>query len=129
MATHKVTMAVLGSGIELSKDISYTNTGVALIDGETLATASDDEEMAFTLDFSACKAFYLVSDQDITFDTNAADPGHDDQISLLANEPYVWHETSYHTFLIGTDITSVFISNNSGSTATIYCLALSDPTP
>ena len=129
MATHKVTMGVQGSGVSQSKDISYTNTGISLIDGETLATGSDDEEMDFTLDFSECKVFYLVSDQDVTFDTNAADPGHDDQIALLANEPYLWHETSYHTFLIGTDITSVFISNNSGETATIYCLALYDPTP
>ena len=128
MATHKVTMAVLGSGVELTKDINYTNTGIVGIDGETVATGQTDVEFAFTLDFSECKSFFLVSDQDVTFETNDG-AAADLVIALRANEPYLWHDTAYHTFLIADDVTSIFITNASGATATIYCMALFDPTP
>ena len=128
MATHKATLGFQGSGRSLTKDISYTDTGVSLIDGETVATGNDNVEFTFELDFSECKLFYLLSDQEVTFETNdGAAP--DDTWTLLADEPYVWHETSYHTFLITADITSILISNQSGATATIHCLALYDPTP
>lgn len=129
MATHKLTLAVEGSGISRSHDISDTDGGIALIDGETVATGETDYELSgFALDVSACSSFYLVSDQDVTFETNdGSSPG--DSIALKANEPYVWHDSSYDSFLLGTDVTSVFITNASGSTATIYCVALYDLTP
>ena len=128
MATHKVTMGIQGAGRSLTKNISYTNTGVSIIDGEQVAHGNDNVEFTFELDFSECKSFFLVSDQEVLFETNdGAAPT--DTWTLLANEPYQWHENAYHTFLITGDITSIFISNQSGATATIYCLALYDPTP
>jgi len=128
MATHKLTLAVEGSGVSRTKDISNTQAGVALIDGETVATAETDYEINFDLDVSACKSFYLESDQNVTFETNSGSAA-DDTIALLANKPYVWHTDAYDSFLLGTDVTSVFITNASGSTATIYCVALFDVTP
>ncbi len=129
MATHTIKLGVDGSGVARSKEISNTQAGVNIIDGETVADSSTDFEINFDLDVSACKSFYLESDQDVTFETNSgATP--DDTISLRANEPYLWHVNSYDSFLISTDITtSVFITNASGSTATIYCVALYDVTP
>ena len=127
MATHTVKFGIDGSGRARNKEISYTEAGVALIDGETVATAETDYEMVFALDVSECKSFYLESDQDVTFETNdGAAP--DNTIALRANEPYVWHEEAYDAFLLDTDVTSVFFTNASGSTATIYCLALYDVT-
>lgn len=128
MATHYLTIGVSGSGIARSKTISKSGTGVALIDGETVATAQTDSEINFDLDVSAVTAFYLESNQDITFETNDGSTP-DDTIALKANEPYIWHATSYDSFLLGTDVTSVFITNASGATATIYCSALYDATP
>jgi|GEM_PF-1794018 len=127
MSTHKLTLAVEGSGISKSYDISSTDTGVVLIDGETVADSQTDQEVEFALDVSKCKSFFLVSTQDVTFETNDGS-SPDDTISLRANEPYVWHTNSYDSFLLGTDVTSVFITNASGSTATIYCVALYDGT-
>jgi len=128
MATHKISLAVEGSGVSRTKTIENTQGGVALIDGETVVTASTDYEINFDLDVSACKSFYLESDQNVTFETNdGTTPA--DTIALLANKPYVWHVDSYDAFLLGTDVTSVFITNASGSTATIYCVALFDATP
>lgn len=128
MATHTVTLGIDGSGVRRSKNISNTQAGVALIDGETVATGETDYEINFDLDVSACKSFWLESDQDVTFETNSG-AAADDTIPLKANKPYVWHTDDYNSFLLGTDVTSVFITNASGSTATIYCVALFDVTP
>ncbi|NQT40316.1 MAG: hypothetical protein HQ581_22675 [Planctomycetes bacterium] len=129
MATHTLKLGVDGSGVARNKEISYTQAGVNLIDGETVADSETDFEINFDLDVSACVSFYLESDQDVTFETNSG-AAADDTIALKANEPYVWHTQSYDSFLLGTDITaSVFITNASGSTATIYCVALYDVTP
>jgi len=129
MAVHKIKLGVEGSGISRNKEISNTQAGVAMIDGEAVATAETDYELNFDLDVSACKSFYLESDQDVTFETNSG-AAADDTISLRANEPYVWHANSYEVaFLLTVDVTSVFITNTSGATATIYCVALFDVTP
>jgi len=129
MASHKIKFGIEGSGISRNKEISYTQAGVVLIDGEEVATGETDFEITFALDVSACKSFYLESDQDVTFETNSG-AAADDTIALKADEPYVWHSTSYDSFLLGTDVTTnVFITNASGSTATIYCVALFDVTP
>jgi len=117
-----------GSGVARSKEIVTTQAGVAIIDGESVADSQTDFELNFDLDVSACKSFYLESDQDVTFETNnGAAP--DDTIALKASEPYVWHTQSYDSFLLSTDVTSVFITNASGSAAVIYCVALFDVTP
>jgi len=131
MAEHTITIGVNGSAVGRRQTITSTQAGVNLIDGETVATGQTDFEINFDLDVSACVSFYLESDQDVEFETNSGTPGAGvDVISLLANEPYVWHTNSYDVFLLVTDITSsIFITNDSGSTATIYCVALYDVTP
>jgi hypothetical protein len=127
MATHRLQFIFEGSDVSLNREVSETETGVALIDGEEVATGTTDHEIGFDLDVSACKSFYLVSDQDVTFEDVAAGSGV--VIALKAGVPYVWHSDSYNAFLLTADVTSVFITNASGATATIYCLALYDPTP
>jgi hypothetical protein len=128
MATHNLKFSVSGSGVTREQTIANTQSGAALIDGETVATGETDYEINFDLDVSACKSFYLESDQDVTFETNSG-AAADDTIALKANKPYIWHVDAYDSFLLGTDVTSVFITNASGSTATIYCVALYDATP
>lgn len=128
MATHNLKMSVSGSGVTREQTIANTQGGVALIDGETVSTGETDYEINFDLDVSACKSFYLESDQDVTFETNDG-AAADDTIALKANKPYIWHADDYNSFLLGTDVTSVFITNASGATATIYCVALFDATP
>lgn len=129
MATHTITLGISGSGVTRSQKIASTSGGVNLIDGETVATGQTNFEINFDLDFSACTSFYLESTQDVLFETNSG-AAPDDSINLKANEPYIWHTNSYDSFKITADITtSIFITNDSGSTATIYCVALYDVTP
>ncbi len=128
MATHKIKLGVDGSGVARNKEIENTQAGISIIDGEAVATSETDYEINFDLDVSACKSFYLESDQDVTFETNSGSVP-DNTISLKADKPYVWHVDAYDSFLLSVDVTSIFITNASGSTATIYCVALYDATP
>lgn len=129
MATHKLRYIVEGSGISVDKEISSTGTGVALIDGETVATAQTDFQINFDLDVSAVKSFFLVSSQNITLETNAIDATGGNTLALIADEPYVWHDSDLNSFLLTEDVTTTYWTNASGATATIYCVALFDATP
>jgi hypothetical protein len=107
---------------------SFTGTLLTQIDGESVADSETDYEIVVALDVSAIQAIIITSDQDVTLETNSG-AAPDDTIALTANNPYVWYTGSYYTNLLTTDITSIFITNASGSTATIDVLALVDATP
>ena len=95
---------------------------------ESVATGNDDVEFFMALDVSEIIGIMILSDQNVTFETNdGAAPN--ETINLLAGVPYVWHENSYFANLLATDWVSVFISNQSGETATVQVLALVDATP
>ena len=129
MATHKIRLTFEGSGVSDTRLIETENTGVALIDGETIADSETDYQINFDLDVSACTSFYLVSDQDITLETNAVDATGGNTLALIADEPYIWHTSSLDSFLLDTDVTTTYWTNASGSSATVYCVALFDATP
>lgn len=132
MATHTLTYGIDGSGVARDVKVARTQVGVALLDGEPVADSTTNFVVAFVLDVSTVKSFYLNSDQDILLDTNldAPTPGVDgDVINLKANIPYVWHgpvADAYDTFLLGVDVTDFRFTNTSGSTANIDCVALYD---
>lgn len=129
MAQHVLKYGVSGSGMVKKIDVSNTQVGVAVLDGEPVADSTTNFVVAFELDVSTVKSFYLNSSQDILLDTNvdAPNPGVDgDVISLLANIPYVWHATDYNTFLLTVDVTDLRFTNASGGIATIDLVALYD---
>lgn len=128
MAKFQISRRAQYNSVQLDRVKEYSGSLVTMIDGEVVADAETDKELIASLDVSACKAFYLVSDQNVTFETNdGGTPA--DTIALLAGVPYVWATDDYNSFLLGTDITSVFITNGSGQSATIHMWALVDPTP
>ena len=129
MAIHTLSYGIGGSGITQSQNVANTETGVAIIDSEQIADSATNFIVAFVLDVSTVKSFYINSDQDVLLDTNvdAPNPGVDgDVISLLANVPYLWHANDYNSFLLAVDVTDFRFTNASGSTATIDCVALYD---
>jgi hypothetical protein len=129
MATHTLTLGVDGSGVNRDIKIANTQVGVSLLDKELVATAETDFEVGFELDVSACKSFYLLSSQDVLFETNAIDATGGTAISLLAGIPYVWHVNAYDSFLFTDDIAVAYVTNASGETAQIDCVALYDASP
>jgi hypothetical protein len=93
-----------------------------------VADSESDYEILIAIDVSTVKSIYIVSDQDVTLETN--DGGTPvDTISLKANVPYVWHTDSYDTLQLTTDVTAFYITNASGSTANIKTRVLEDSTP
>ncbi len=129
MATHVLKIGVDGSGVARSIDVSNTQVGVALLDAEPVADSTTDFEVGFELDVSAVRSFYLNSSQDILLETNAIDATGGNAISLLADIPYVWHVNAYDSFLLTLDVTVLYFTNASGSTANIDCVALYDASP
>lgn len=94
---------------------------------ESIADGQTNKQVAFTLDVSQLKAIVINSSQNVTLETNSGSAA-DETIALLADVPYVWHYQSYHPCLLATDITALFITNASGSAATLQIEALYDAT-
>lgn len=124
-ATFEENIAI--GGVTRHKTNTISNSGRTSFD-ESVATGETDYEINIDLDVSAVKAFFLVSDQNVTFEVNDG-AGAGGSLSLVANIPYIWYTNKYDSFTFGTDWTSVFITNASGSTASIQCEAIYDATP
>ncbi len=95
---------------------------------EAIAVGVDTLIVA-SLDVSAVKSLFLLSDQDVSFETNATDHTGGNIIALKANIPYVWHTNAYASFLLTLDVTAIYITNASGSSANIKLRAVVDATP
>jgi hypothetical protein len=114
-------------GVAYSKKNTFTDSAEVNIT-EDVATAETDKEVDLVMDVSEIAALYINSTQDVLLEVNDG-AGTGGSISLVADVPYVWHSSSYHTNLLGTDITAIFITNASGSTATIDMHFVYDATP
>lgn len=93
-----------------------------------VADSSTDLAINMAIDVSALKLLYMVSDQDLTIETNDGETP-DDTIALKAGKPLVWHEDCGYTNPLGTDVTALFATNASGTDATLYVKTLQDATP
>lgn len=128
MATMTIEERVTYGSTNIVKANTLTGGLVTQLIDESVADSSTDYEITLTLDVSAVKAFFLNSDQAVTFETNdGTTPAN--TISLAADIPYVWYTGKYDSFLLTTDVTSIFITNASGSAATVNLWALIDATP
>lgn len=128
MPTHTIRETYSNGDSTVEKIQTKTATAAQSIEDESIGDGETDFAVAFTLDVSACKAFFMVSTQDVTIETNdGATPI--DTISLVANVPYLWIDGSYHAFLLTTDVTGLFVTNDSGATAKLTVYALADPSP
>ena len=95
----------------------------------SVADSTTDQLVAFTCDFSQAKFFYIYSDQDVTICTNDASSGSPDQtLTITATIPFLWIYGSGITCPITTDITALYATNASGSTANIPIRKLEDLT-
>ena len=97
------------------------NRSVAVTDGST------DQQIDWQMIRADAKVLYMVADQDLTVKTN--DSGTpDDTINLKAGEPIVWWVGSQFalTDLFSADVTELYVSNSSGSDATLDIRLLFD---
>lgn len=94
---------------------------------ETIANAVTDGPILVNIDVSQVKSIVLLSDKNVTLETNNAGTPVD-TIVLKANVPYIWHTDSYDTLKLTADVTTIFVTNASGSSARIQGRWLYDPT-
>ena len=95
-----------------------------------LGASVADLEVALVATVANMKAVYIIADQDFTLETNSSTVP-DETIALKANCPYVWRLGSYYTNLLATNITKVFLTNDSDpAAATVVNIEiLEDVTP
>lgn len=111
-----------GGGVTTSKTLTAeANVEIDL----SVATATTDKEVAFTLDVSKCVAFEIVSDQAVTIEFCSSVTGTP-TIVLVANLPYRWCTGCVDAFLLTVDVTKFYVTNVSGSTAAIKLRAAYD---
>lgn len=126
MFTHKMLYQLLVDNVATAREFLRTGGAKQSIN-ETIADSSTDAEVAFTLDVSQCKSFFMVSDRTVTVETNDGSTPPD-TIVLTAGEPYYWCDGMQSAFKLATDVTALFVTNSSGGDATLVIEALYDPT-
>lgn len=113
----------------LSIDLEETITGGQWVTlDEDITDGTTDGLVALVLDVSQIQGYIITSDQAITLETNnGAAP--DDTITLTADGAVVWTpedgSTKRH---LQTDVTALYVTNASGSTANLRAWFLVDPT-
>ncbi|MCH8853919.1 MAG: hypothetical protein IID41_14900 [Planctomycetes bacterium] len=116
---------VLSGGRWLSSSKSYSaGLRVSLIN-EPIPLGTDTV-LNVAIDVSAVKSFFLISDVNVTIETNDGTTPTD-TLNLIAGVPYIWNTDSLDSFLLTGDVTKFFITN--ASDAIIDMEAVADPTP
>lgn len=127
MPTHKINQDWQAGNESISKQITITADGEANLE---VAVADESADLAINvaIDYSALKLLYIVSDQDLTVETNDGS-SPDDTLTLLAGIPIVWFEGCGFTNPLSADVTALYATNASGADATLTVKTLQDATP
>ena len=111
----------------ISQDTTYTGSGRVDIVDETVPNGSDNA-VSWAVDVSQVKAIYIHSTRTVTIETNSSSAA-DDTLAVTANVPYIWTNDMVDSFAFGTDVTSLFVTNASGQSATFNIRCILDVTP
>jgi len=124
------------------RDVSYEGTAGTLSTYRTqsaeseheisidIPAAADQQEVAFALDITQLKGFFMSADGPLTVETNVA-LAPDDTFSLLENEPvhFLAGGTPAEDNPFTVDVTKLFVTNpSSGVAVHLDIRALVDPT-
>lgn len=92
---------------------------------QAIANGTTNQEILAAIDVSATKFVVLSSDVALTLKTNSSG-SPDNTINLSAGVPYIWGYGDYNSLLLTVDVAKFFVTNSSGSSATLNILALID---
>lgn len=108
-----------GSEVLPAKRQDITVTGEVGLD-ISLATGNSNVQYDLALTRARMKTLIIESDQDVKIETNSGSAA-DDTIDIKAGIPLVWELASgyYENPFSTADVTSIFVTNVSGATATI----------
>lgn len=116
-------------GISASGEKQYTGDE-RVTQSFTVADSATDEQRTLNIDVSEMQLVFIVSDQDILMEWNDA-AGAQGSIALQANVPFVEKLAAdqYHTAKMAIDVTDLYFTNTSGSTANISIVVIQNNTP
>lgn len=118
--------------IEIAADgerVSFTKTASAEANlEESISADQTDTEYAIAIDVSALKSLYIHCDTAITIETNSGSVP-DDTLTIVANRPVVWEDDSPLTNPLGTDVTSIFVTETASAAGTLTIKTLQDASP
>ena len=127
--THRLSMTWSGSGasIPVSPDIQQSDDGE--INAEpTIPATTNDREVAAVFTVASLKSVFIISDRDVTLETNSSSAPAQ-TINLLANKPLYWYSGAYHANPFTVDVTKFYFSNAGAVDANVKIRILRDATP
>lgn len=125
--TNTLTLQWAQGSESVSKSVALSNEGVIQVDAAVGAGVSN-KQVAAAFDKDTLSQVYIVSDQDVTMETNDGTTP-DDSFSLSANKPFVWYAGCGIPNPFSADVTALFFSNAGASEATVQIRVLVDATP
>jgi hypothetical protein len=128
MPTHNINVTWSRGSESIENDVSLTADAESGGDF-AIPSGSVDLEINLDYDISELECFVMVADQALTVKTNSTG-APDDTIALLANTPIIQYTGDGRAAgIFDTDITKLYVTNASGSSATLKIRALFDGTP
>ena len=127
-----ITKTISASGTQLTKSKTLTPSDEGLIIGSiAVSTGSTDKVWSIGgIDVSQVVAVQFQSDQAVTLETNATDAAGGNTITLAANVPYQWCTGNPDTLALTADVAStIYVTNASGTAATVEAIIVQDGTP
>lgn len=115
--SHVLTLSWARNGESISQSVTISDNG-ELNRNVTVANGATDFPVAATIDVSEIKSLYIHSTQNVTIETNSGgSPAN--TLTVTANKPLVWYVGCGLTNPLSTDVTGLFITNASGSSADV----------
>ena len=118
--------AVTSSGRLVGTNKLYSGDSVLEIPAIVIPASSTNYNILAAIDVSQVVAFHMQANTALTVKTNSSSSPAN-TITLVADQPYQFVTGDYNTFLLTTDVTSLFVTNSSAAT-TFYLLAEFDAT-
>lgn len=132
--THATSAQVTVSGRTIKGNVNISSGNNKSVD-ESIPDSSTDLLVTETVDVSTLQSIIMVSDQQITVETNDGTTPQE-TIILKANDPLVWRKggnqldgSDYPAIPFSADVTGFFVTNASGAAAQLKMEILNDPTP
>ncbi len=127
-----LTRSISAAGIQISaaKTLSPSDEGVVY---GTIAVANGETDKAWSIggiDVSQVVACYIKSDKAVTLETNHTSATGGNTITLAADVPYEWCTGDPDTLKLTNDVAStIYVTNSSGSAATVTAMIVQDGSP
>lgn len=127
-----LTRTISAGGIQISGAKTLSPSDEGIIHG-SIAVPNSSTDKVWSLggiDVSQVVACYFKSDKAVTLETNATDASGGNTITLAADVPYMWNTGSPDSLKLTENVAStIYVTNASGSAATVEALIVQDGSP